>query len=110
MCNVFVILQRLCQVSALLPARFILNGLVAEAVPDELAHLDALSKQLIQKAKAFQTVVRLGTITAKVPIYNSRKGTMSLTSEANIGNATGSAQIRCFCLTCQHQTVKAAQA
>ena len=33
----------------------------------------ALSKQLIQRAKAFQTVVRLGTYTGKVPTYNSLK-------------------------------------
>ena len=35
--------------------------------------------QLIQRAKCYQTVVRLGTYTAKVPIYNSLKackGTM----------------------------------
>ena len=70
---------RPCLNSNSMPSRCILNGLVTEPVPDELAHLDALSKQLIQKAKAFQTVVRLGTITAKVPIYNSLqacKGTM----------------------------------
>ena len=54
-----------------MPSRCILNGLVTEAVPGELARLDALSKQLIQRAKAFQTVVKLGSITAKVPIYNS---------------------------------------
>ena len=52
---------------------------MTEPVPGELAHLDALSKQLIQRAKAFQAVVRLGSITAKVPMYNSLqacKGTM----------------------------------
>ena len=43
------------------------------------AKLDALSAQLIQLAKCYQTVVRLGTYTGKVPIYNSLKacnGTM----------------------------------
>ena len=48
-------------------------------MPKELTGLDALSKQLIQRAKAFQTVVRLGTYTAKVPTYSSLKackGTM----------------------------------
>ena len=48
-------------------------------MPAELAKLDVLSRQLIQRAKAFQTIVRLGTYTAKVPIYNSLKackGTM----------------------------------
>ena len=62
-----------------LPCRCILNGLETEPVPPELSNLDALSKQLIQRAKAFQTVVRLGTYTAKVPSYNSLracKGTM----------------------------------
>ena len=70
---------RPCLNSNSMPSRCILNGLVTEPVPGELAHLDALSKQLIQRAKAFQTVVRLGSITAKVPIYNSLqacKGTM----------------------------------
>ena len=37
------------------------------------AKLDALSAQLIQLAKCYQTVVRLGTYTGKVPIYNSLK-------------------------------------
>ena len=43
------------------------------------AKLDALSAQLIQLAKCYQTVARLGTYTGKVPIYNSLKacnGTM----------------------------------
>ena len=39
----------------------------------ELRKLDPLSTQLIQRAKCYQTVVRLGTYTAKVPIYNSLK-------------------------------------
>ena len=62
-----------------MPSRCILNGLITEPMPEELADLDALSRQLIQRAKAFQTIVRLGTHTAKVPIYNSLKackGTM----------------------------------
>ena len=68
-----------CLNSNSMPSRCLLNGLATEPVPGELAHLDALSRQLIQRAKAFQTVVRLGSITAKVPIYNSLqacKGTM----------------------------------
>ena len=36
--------------------------------------LDALGSQLIQKAKPFQTIIRLGTYTGKVPIYNATKG------------------------------------
>ena len=62
-----------------MPSRCILNGLITEPVPTELGSLDALSRQLIQRAKAFQTVVRLGTYTTKVPVYNSLKackGTM----------------------------------
>ena len=38
-----------------------------------------ISRQLIQRTKCYQTVVRLGTYTGKVPIYNSLqacKGTM----------------------------------
>ena len=56
-----------------MPNRCILNGLTTEAVPKEISNLDALSVQLIQRAKAFQTVVRLGTRTVKVPTYNSLK-------------------------------------
>ena len=62
-----------------MPARCVLNGLFTEPVPDELKALDALSKQLIQRAKAFQTIVRLGTYSGKVPSYNALqacRGTM----------------------------------
>ena len=62
-----------------MPCRCFLNGLESEPIPDELANLDALSKQLIQRAKAFEMIVCLGTYTAKVPKYNSLKackGTM----------------------------------
>ena len=48
-------------------------------IPPELADLDSLSRQWIQRAKFYQTIVRPGTHTAKVPIYNSLKafkGTM----------------------------------
>ena len=44
-----------------IPARCVLNGLFAEPVPEELANLSALENQFIQRAKCFQTVVRLGT-------------------------------------------------
>ena len=37
-----------------MPARCVLNGLFTEPVPDELKSLDALSKHLIQRAKAFR--------------------------------------------------------
>ena len=62
-----------------MPSRCILNGLITEPMPKELERLDPLSKQLIQRGKAFQAVVRLGTYTGKVPSYNSLKackGTM----------------------------------
>ena len=49
-----------------LPAHCVLNGLQTVPVPPELAKLDRLSKQLIQRAKCYQTVVWLGTYTAKV--------------------------------------------
>ena len=54
-----------------MPPRCILNGLITEPVPDELKGLDALSKQLIQRAKAFQTLVRLGTYSGNQPAHNS---------------------------------------
>ena len=62
-----------------MPARCVLNGLQTVPIPPELAVLDQLSRQLIQRAKCYQTVVRLGTYTGKVPTYNSLKackGTM----------------------------------
>ena len=62
-----------------MPSRCILNGLITEPMLKELERLDPLSKQLIQRGKAFQAVVRLGTYTGKVPSYNSLKackGTM----------------------------------
>ena len=54
-----------------MPPRCVLNGLKVVEVPNELAKLDCLSRQFIQRAKAYQTVVRLGTYTNKVPVYNS---------------------------------------
>ena len=59
--------------------RGILNGLITEPVPKELKELDPLSKQIIQRGKAFQAIIRLGTYMGKVPSYNSLKackGTM----------------------------------
>ena len=47
--------------------------LQCEPIPNELKNLDPLSLQLIHRAKCFQTVVRLGTYTGKVPSYNSLK-------------------------------------
>ena len=56
-----------------IPAQCLLNGLYTEPVPEELANLSPLENQFIQQAKCFQTVVRLGTYTGKVPIYNRLK-------------------------------------
>ena len=56
-----------------------MNGLVTETIPHELAILNLFERQLIQRAKTFQTIVRLGTYTGKVPTYNALKavkGTM----------------------------------
>jgi len=53
--------------------------LITEPLPNELAVLNLFERQLIKKAKAFQTIIRLGTYTGKVPAYNSLKairGTM----------------------------------
>ena len=44
-----------------------------EQLPEELQNLHPLSTQLIQRAKAFQAVYRLGTYTGKVPSHNSLK-------------------------------------
>ena len=54
--------------------RCVLNGLQCEPIPVELKNLDPLSLQLIQRAKCFQTVVRLETYMRKVPSYNRLKG------------------------------------
>ena len=57
----------------------VLNGLFTEPCPEELLNLNALESQFIQCAKCFQTIVRLGTYSGKVPFYNSLKtikGTM----------------------------------
>ena len=62
-----------------MPRHCILNSLETEPIPAELSGLEALRKQPIQQAKPFQTVVRQGTYTAKVPAYSSlkeSKGTM----------------------------------
>ena len=62
-----------------MPGRCVLNRLEVEPVPQNLQKLDPVRKQLIQRAKAFQAVIRLGTYAGKVPSYNSLKackGTM----------------------------------
>ena len=54
-----------------LPSRCVFNGLYVEEIPKELLKLNALGRQLIQRAKPFQTIIRY---TGKVPIYNATKG------------------------------------
>lgn len=39
-----------------IPARSVINVLITEPIPDELKSLDALSKQFIQRVKAFQNM------------------------------------------------------
>ena len=56
-----------------MPPRCVLNGLQTVLIPVELQVLDPLSRQLIQLAKCYQTIVRLGTYTGNVPMYNSLK-------------------------------------
>lgn len=57
-----------------LPSKCILKGLEVIPIPRELQCLDTLSLQLVQRAKCYQTIVRLGTYSGKVPNYNSLKG------------------------------------
>ena len=57
-----------------LPATCVLNGLYVEEIPKELLKLNPLGRQLVQWVKPFQTIIRLGTYTGKVPIYNATKG------------------------------------
>ena len=52
------------------PGRCVLNGLKCEPIPNELNNMDPLSLQLIQRAKCFQTVVRLGTYTGVISFTN----------------------------------------
>ena len=57
-----------------IPSTCMLNGLYVEEIPKELSQLNALGRQLVQCVKPFQTIIRLGTYTEKVPIYNATKG------------------------------------
>ncbi len=61
-----------------MPSR-VLNCLETVPIHPELAGMDPLSCEFIQRAKAFKTITRLGTYTGNVPSYNSLKackGTM----------------------------------
>jgi hypothetical protein len=48
-----------------IPPRFVLNGLETDPLPDELRDLNLFESIIIQKAKCFQTVLRLGTLSSK---------------------------------------------
>ena len=75
-----------------MPNRCILNGLITEPVPKQLKELDPLSKRIIQRGKAFQAIIRLGTYMGKVPSYNSLKackGTMFFLPLPNTANHRG---------------------
>ncbi|KAG5330256.1 PIF1 helicase, partial [Acromyrmex heyeri] len=48
-----------------LPAYSVLNNLFVHNVPDEIASLKQYEKMLIQRAKAFQTIVKMGTVINK---------------------------------------------
>lgn len=56
-----------------MPLMCVLNGLQVIPIPPELSKLDCRSRQFIQRAKAYQTIIRLGTYNQKVPTYNSLK-------------------------------------
>ena len=49
----------------LLPARCILNGLCFHAIPKEISDLNEYEKLLIQRAKAFQVVLRMNPVGGK---------------------------------------------
>jgi len=49
----------------ILPAYCVLNNLFVHDVPDVIASLNTFEKILIQRAKAFQTVVKMGTVINK---------------------------------------------
>ena len=74
-----------------MPARCVVNRLFTEPVPDELKSLDALSKQLIQQAKAFQALCGWVHILVKcqfiIPSKPDRYHVFSaFTTIQNIGN------------------------
>ena len=92
-----------------MPACCVLNNLQCEPLPNELKNLDPLSSQLIQLAKCYQTVVRLGTYTAKVSMYNllkaSKRSMFFLPlpldkTMSTLGNAQNFDQKVCAILNC----------
>jgi len=48
-----------------MPAYCVLNNLIVHDVPDIIASFNTFEKIIIQKAKAFQTVVKMGIIINK---------------------------------------------
>lgn len=56
-------IEKFC--TGVLPSRCILNGLLFESIPAEIAQLNQYEKVLIQRAKAFQTVTKSKTVTGK---------------------------------------------
>jgi len=48
-----------------MPVYCVLNNLIVHDVPDVIASLNTFEKVLIQRAKAFQTVVKIGTVINK---------------------------------------------
>jgi len=51
--------------NGILPAYCVLNNLFVHDVPDIIASLNTFEKILVQRAKAFQTVVKMGTVINK---------------------------------------------
>ena len=90
-----------------LPARCVLNGLETVPLPVELAKLDPLCMQLIQRAKSFQTILRLGTYTGKVPPCNALRACKGVAFHlplllnktlAKLGEAKGAMyRLQCHC-------------
>jgi len=50
-----------------LPAYCILNNFFTHDVPDVIASLNTFEKIFIQRTKAFQTVLKIGTVNKKLP-------------------------------------------
>ena len=48
-----------------MPSTYILNNLFVKEIPDQLIVLNMCEKMLIQRAKAFQTVVKMGAVMKK---------------------------------------------
>ena len=74
--KIYYICQHCCPLlnNNKMPSTCVLNGLYVEEIPKELSKLNALGRQFVQRVKPFQTIIRLGTYTGKVPIYNATKG------------------------------------